>query len=459
MKISAGWRLLGFVAITLLVPALVGQWSLAKRKFDTSPREKLAKEKPEIVLLGDSMLETRIDEEVLRRIAGIKFEKMPYPGSGSASWWLVLKNYIAPQSDPPRTIVIFFRNMQLTLADYHTNGRFRPRLEALMSDHGEPYLEEILRSSGREENGTLLSLVQRLYPLQKHQSEWQEKIYARALILSTVADERSVVRKRADRLFSTRGLRADAGAYAEGDDNMTGLAPAGHDLQTRLPDSLLPALLDLARQKKIRLVFFRVKRKPRDDGTPRSESADLQAYMAALRHHLRPPGQLSSTKPRIRKSGAISMAGMITCARIAWRTTLGFSGKSTGPRSRLANPAAWMQRDDFSLPGISRFPAGGVAALLAAAAGLAEWVAGRGELCFLRLGSSVVSPAVPGDNPHRLQPRAGHRVAAAILGKNSWSSASSAICRCSVSLSIIISSGKTPPQRWHLSAGTSRYPC
>ena len=123
------------------------------------------------------MLETRIDEQVLREIPGIKFEKMAYPGSGSASWWLILKNYIAPQSYPPRTIVIFFRNMQLTLADYHTQGRFRPRLEALMSDNGEPFLEEILRSTRKEESGRLLSLVQRLYPLQKHQSEWQEKIY------------------------------------------------------------------------------------------------------------------------------------------------------------------------------------------------------------------------------------------------------------------------------------------
>ena len=80
--------------------------------------------KPGVVLLGDSMLETRIDEQVLRETAGIKFEKMAYPGSGSASWWLILKNYIAPQTYPPRTIVIFFRNMQLTLADYHTHGRF-----------------------------------------------------------------------------------------------------------------------------------------------------------------------------------------------------------------------------------------------------------------------------------------------------------------------------------------------
>ena len=290
MKMGAGWRLLGFVAITLLVPAFIGQCNLTKRKFDTSPREKLAQKKPGVVLLGDSMLETRIDEGVLRQIAGIKFEKMPYPGSGSASWWLILKNYIVPQSDPPRTIVIFFRNMQLTLADYHTQGRFRPRLEALMSDSGEPFLEGILRSTRKEETGRLLSLGQRLYPLQKHQLEWQEKIYARALILSTVAGDRSAVRKQSDRLFSTRGLRADAGAYAEGDDNMTGLAPAGHDLRTMLPGSLLPALLDLARQKRIQLVFFRVKRKPRDDGTPYLDSSNLQAYMAALKDHLETAG-------------------------------------------------------------------------------------------------------------------------------------------------------------------------
>ena len=46
MKMRAGWRLFGFVAITLFVPAVIGHWSLAKRKFDTSPREKLAQEKP-----------------------------------------------------------------------------------------------------------------------------------------------------------------------------------------------------------------------------------------------------------------------------------------------------------------------------------------------------------------------------------------------------------------------------
>jgi hypothetical protein len=287
---SSDWRLFGFVAITLVVPAFIGQWNLTKRKFDTLPREKLAQETPDVVLLGDSMLETRIDEEVLQKVAGVELEKMPYPGSGSASWWLILKNYIAPQPDPPRTLVIFFRNMQLTLADYNTDGRYRRRLEPLMSDNGEPFLEDVLRSGRKEDDGRLFSLAQKLYPVQKHQLEWQEKIYARALILSTPPKERSTVRKRTDRLFSPRNLRADAGPYVEGDESMTGLDVAGHDLKTVLPDSLLPALLDLARQKKIRLVFFRVKRKPQDDGRPVAEAGYLQAYMAALEDYLRAAG-------------------------------------------------------------------------------------------------------------------------------------------------------------------------
>jgi hypothetical protein len=290
MKSSSGWKLLGFIAVTLLVPAFIGQWGLTKRKFDPAPREKLGEEKPEIVLIGDSMLDTRIDEEVLQKIAGVELEKMPYSGSGSASWWLVLKNYIAPQPDPPGTVVIFFRNMQLTLAHYNTDGRFRRRLEPLMSDHGEPFLEEILRSARKKETGKLLSLAQKVYPVQKHQGEWQDKIYSRALILCTTPEERPTVRKRAEHLFSARGLRADAGEFVEGDENMIGLAPADHDLQAELPESLLPALLDLARQKKIRLVFFRVKRKPQDDGTLRFESGYLQAYMTALEDYLRSAG-------------------------------------------------------------------------------------------------------------------------------------------------------------------------
>jgi hypothetical protein len=72
---SGGWRLLGFAAITLLVPAFIGQWNLTKRKFDTSPREKLAQKKPGIVLLGDSMLETHIDEPILRKFPGSNSKK------------------------------------------------------------------------------------------------------------------------------------------------------------------------------------------------------------------------------------------------------------------------------------------------------------------------------------------------------------------------------------------------
>ena len=82
MKMGGGWRLLGFVAITLLVPAFIGQWNLTKRKFDTSPREKLAQKEPGMVLLGDSMLETRMDEEVLREMPGSNSKKWLIPAQG-----------------------------------------------------------------------------------------------------------------------------------------------------------------------------------------------------------------------------------------------------------------------------------------------------------------------------------------------------------------------------------------
>ncbi|MDA0810824.1 MAG: hypothetical protein O3C21_00310 [Verrucomicrobia bacterium] len=107
------------------------------------------------------------------------------------------------------------------------------------------------------------------------------------MILSTPAAARDAVRGHSDRLFSARRLRADAGAFAEGEeDNMTGLAPVDSDLAGMLPRSLLPAFLDLAREKGINVVFFRVKRRPGADGTPYPDPPQVAAYIALLKDYL-----------------------------------------------------------------------------------------------------------------------------------------------------------------------------
>ena len=65
-----GWLgVFAAVAAILVVPALLDQKSLPRKPFDEQPLRLLQKTQPQCVLLGDSMLDSRIDEAVLNGIA------------------------------------------------------------------------------------------------------------------------------------------------------------------------------------------------------------------------------------------------------------------------------------------------------------------------------------------------------------------------------------------------------
>src|SRR4051812_34255849 len=61
---ASRWTWLGvaaMVAIVLGVPTLLAFGPAPRRQFDEKPLRQMSKEKPVCVLIGDSMLETRID--------------------------------------------------------------------------------------------------------------------------------------------------------------------------------------------------------------------------------------------------------------------------------------------------------------------------------------------------------------------------------------------------------------
>jgi len=57
-----------------------------------------------------------------------------------------------------------------------------------------------------------------------------------------------------------------------------------------LPDSFLPAMLEMAREKNIKLIFFRVKRRPRSEQLLAAEQPTWPAYQASLRKYLEQNG-------------------------------------------------------------------------------------------------------------------------------------------------------------------------
>ena len=63
------------------------------------------------------------------------------------------------------------------------------------------------------------------------------------------------------------------------------------DFETRLPLSILPPLVKLARANGLRLCFVRVKRRPGPDGVTTAQPEVLRRYIADLQHWLASQGQ------------------------------------------------------------------------------------------------------------------------------------------------------------------------
>lgn len=288
-----GWRGVAvMVAIVLLVPALIGQGNLTKRRFDAGPMERLAKSRPAGVLFGDSMLGSRIDAAVLGRAAGAPWEVLAYPGSGTASWYLALKNHVAVQPQPPGWAVIMFRDRQLTLPAYSTEGRSRPRLEALMRGP-EPLLDEVLTAASPRKSNWMERFAKAAYPLQKHRIEWQEKVRGTALDIAARGGPVEPVALDALQTFDVTRLRADMGAFVDNDQNVSfALDPEGHDFPAAGGKSFLPHIVEVARSRGIRLLFYRVKHRPPSEGAPVPDSPGLQAYLRDLREWLAKAGAL-----------------------------------------------------------------------------------------------------------------------------------------------------------------------
>jgi len=86
---------------------------------------------PQVVLLGDSMVEENVDTPALSEKLGREVYTISYPGSASALWYLSIKNNIAISPNKPPVLVIMFRDTIPTAATYRTDGKFTRAIDTL----------------------------------------------------------------------------------------------------------------------------------------------------------------------------------------------------------------------------------------------------------------------------------------------------------------------------------------
>ena len=286
IKAKEAKRLWLFVLIVLGLPAIVSQFVPTKRHFDAEPIASLKAEKPDLVLIGDSMLDSRIDAGLLADRLGDdhRVEILWNGGAASACWYLMLKNYVVASEIHPTRCCIFFRDRLLTDPSFRTGGIFRSYFESLMHDD-EPAIRTVLGKKISPDEKGLERLTTWLYPLNARRHVYQEAI---GHMMFGVAAPRRHDAKKLERLvnktFDVAKMRGEVMAEAS-DVSETVVKP--FDPSPR--KSFLPYMVETAAQAKVPLCFARVKRHPDLNGQ-RPESEELRLYIRDLRAWLESHG-------------------------------------------------------------------------------------------------------------------------------------------------------------------------
>ena len=79
----------------------------------TDYREKINKEKSQIVIIGDSAIR-ELDQDIFTQVIGKKTLLFSAPGTGSAYWYLFMRHQVLEADIQPEYIFFFFRNVTLT---------------------------------------------------------------------------------------------------------------------------------------------------------------------------------------------------------------------------------------------------------------------------------------------------------------------------------------------------------
>jgi hypothetical protein len=251
-------------AATWLVAGRYGGPELARARREIEER------RPVVVFLGNSTAREGIDEAAASEALGAPAMKLWGDGSGSALWWLLLKNVLADAKPRPRVVCVLFRDHELTDPELGLTGEPAMQLAATSTAH-EPELERI---GYRAAMGPLRHLAYRSWPL------WQARDSAPTLLdrairqrvvgppLGFEGDPADVAYwnvlgdRRMDRVRLTAyQLRADAAR-----------AGAGLDFDAEVGRSFLPPMVEQAREAGIALALVRIRTRRDALGVPMAQA-------------------------------------------------------------------------------------------------------------------------------------------------------------------------------------------
>jgi hypothetical protein len=257
-----------------------------KPQFDNYVRRKYAKDideqKPDLVLLGDSMLNPAINLDVLSQKLDKKVMGIGLPGSASTLWYLIAKNNILESQNPPKYLVIFFRDSMMTVPGYRVTGRYFEQID----EFAGPKDGELVKKAYLNQMNPLEKWAEAWFP--PFGSRWNIRQGLDARIRYTlpakIGCDTACMNTGMELVFGQLNMDPNflSDALASADDYL--YSKTALDFDQEVGKSFLPDLIQLTRENNVQLVL--VQMRILRFATPGSEPPALEDYNAKLAQYL-----------------------------------------------------------------------------------------------------------------------------------------------------------------------------
>ena len=281
----------------------------------------LRRENPDWVLVGNSMLNSRIDTTHLQELSGVKPFKLAASCTKSPMWFLFMKQILGPSNVKPRCVTVFFRDEDLTWPELrirrneimidHLKGREVPEWHTVMADYDARRLLSFSATTR-----TVSNALEELLPGEKLRTWAREEIQSEVFHLTNLGTgiRGSVRRAELNDRLSLNHQRQDAAARrleeqeqeeddldeANSEDSEEESATRPVTFDPHPEKSFLPHMIQVARQHGFQLHFHRIKLRPSSPDDIRTP-AEIAAYLHDLKQYLAQEGCLFTDESTLRE--------------------------------------------------------------------------------------------------------------------------------------------------------------
>lgn len=278
------------VAVIVFVAILGGSFLIGPREepkgTEIQPEiEKIEKARPDLICVGSSYLAAAVSPQELSRLTGLRVYLLWRPGAQSACYYLFMKNVIGAAPHKPRFVLIYFQDNFLTVPTYAIDGNNRASKIIPFSQPAEPLLEKL---AYREKRGLVLYGLERLWPAFRLREEVRSNVQRQVetfFLRFLSGPESRTPTKVLNHVFSENALnRKLVGERQLIEEDLSIQSRDSLQFSKWIDRSFLPPIIQIAREKGIRLILVRMKRRREAMGGTESES--LLAYVNDLREYL-----------------------------------------------------------------------------------------------------------------------------------------------------------------------------